>query len=65
MELGQERKNLSDDFIDLFFNFANTFTKESVQKGFLEQAKKETEKLTEEQFLELGYSQEDLFNMDL
>ena len=62
-ELPQPINNYYEDFFELLFKFANTFTEESVRHGFAEQNKKESADLSDEELKELGYTEEDLFNM--
>jgi len=53
----------NDDFIDIFFNFANTYTEDSVRDGILKHRKKWKERKDKDTMRSLGYSEEDIFNM--
>jgi hypothetical protein len=58
-------RELDHDLLEIFFNFANTYTEESVLKGY---AKKRLEFGTApaaEKLRGLGYSDEDIAGMDL
>jgi hypothetical protein len=58
-------RELNLDFLEIFFNFANTYTEESVLHGFTK-AKQETEsKPTAETMKQLDYSDEEIAGMDL
>lgn len=61
--LPQPINELSDEFIQLFFNFATTYTEESVLEFMLKRRKEEDESLNDDLMKELGYSEEDLLNM--
>jgi len=55
----------NEDFIDIFFNFANTYTEDSIRLGIIqkqEKAEKEKSK-NKDYFRGLGYSEEDIFFM--
>lgn len=57
--------DLTDDFMDFFFKFANTYTEESILHGYVKaQADKES-KMTAEQMRELGYTEEDILKAGL
>lgn len=62
-ELNQPINELDDDFIDLFYKFANTFTEESILNGYLSDEAEKEKEIQEEQLKELGYSDEDILNM--
>jgi len=55
------------DFIDVFYNFANTYTEKSVLFAEVERRKeKENDAdLTADTFREMGYSEEEIAEMDL
>ncbi len=61
--LRELRKPLSDyyeEFLFFFFEFANSYTEESVREGYLKKKKAETEDLSEAELKELGYTNKDL-----
>lgn len=64
-ELPESLNEYSEDALDFFFEFANTYTEGSILHGFLKQKKAESEKADEELLHELGYSDEDTLNMNL
>ena len=64
-ELPESLKEYSEDALDFFFDFANTYTEESILQGYLRQKKAESEKADESLLHELGYSDEDTLNMNL
>ena len=62
-ELPLPLKELDDDFMDFFFKFANTFTEDSVLKGFLKEESEKSKEVSEDTLKELGYTDEDILNM--
>ena len=56
---------LDPDFLEIFFNFANSCTEESIREGFLKNVKGNDSKPTVERMKRLGYSDEDIAKMDL
>lgn len=56
---------LSDDFFDFFFKFANTYTEESILQGYLKSQSEKESKMTAEQMRELGYDDEDILKAGL
>lgn len=49
---------IDDDFLDLFFNFANTFTEDSVLQGFIKAQNEKEVEVSDDVLRELGYSDE-------
>lgn len=49
---------IDDDFLDLFFNFANTFTEDSVLQGFIKEQNEKERAISDDVLQELGYSDE-------
>ena len=49
---------IDDDFLDLFFNFANTFTEDSVLQGFIKEQNEKERAISDDVLRELGYSDE-------
>lgn len=49
---------IDDDFLDLFFNFANTFTEDSVLQGFIKEQNEKERAISDDVLQELGYSGE-------
>lgn len=64
-ELPASLNEYSEDALDFFFEFANTYTEESILNGYLKQKKTESEKVDENLLHELGYSDEDTLNMNM
>jgi hypothetical protein len=63
--LPEPLNEIGDDFLDIFFEFANTYTVESVRHGFQE-GRKERESAPEaDVFREMGYSEEDIAGFDM
>lgn len=53
----------NNDFIDIFFNFANTYTEDSVRTGFLKVKKDENGIENIETMRKLGYTEKDISKM--
>jgi len=51
---------IDEDFLALFFNFANTFTEESVLQGFIKEQDEKERAINDDLLRELGYSEEDI-----
>ena len=49
---------IDDDFLDLFFNFANTFTEDSVLQGFIKEQNEKERAISDDVLKELGYAGE-------
>lgn len=60
----QEIRN-NTDFEDIFFEFANSYTEESVRNAYQKMKKEEESKKDKDFFRSLGYSEEDIANMKL
>jgi hypothetical protein len=58
-------KDLDPDFLEIFYKFANTYTEESVFRGYAEYREKEESGPTGGLMKNLGYSDEDIAGMDL
>jgi hypothetical protein len=58
-------RDLDPDFLEIFYNFANTYTEESVLRGYTKNREKEELGPTEDQMKNLGYSDEEIAGMDL
>jgi hypothetical protein len=52
-------------FIDVFFNFANTFTEESVLYSEVKRRKRNESAPNIDVFRDLGYTDEQIANMDI
>ena len=61
-ELPLPLKEIDDDFLGIFFNFANTYTEDSVLTGFIKEEREKEKEVSEEDLKELGYTDEDLLN---
>ena len=53
------------DFLDIFFEFANSYTEESIRSAYLKNKQNEEHKHDAEFFRNLGYSEEDISKMEL
>lgn len=62
-ELPLPLNKIDNDFMELFYRFANTFTEESVLHGYLKEEAKAQEELKDNDLRELGYTDEDILNM--
>jgi len=64
--LPQELKGTSDDFIDIFYDFANSYTEESVRAVYWK-AKEEQSAAPEASDMRdiLGYTEEEMSGMEL
>lgn len=62
--LPQPLNELDDNFLDFFFEFANTYTVESVLHGYASQKEAKSKEVTKEELAELGYTDEDILNMN-
>ncbi len=60
-----ETQRQDNDFIDIFFDFANSYTEESIRNAYLKEKHAETHKHDANFFRDLGYSEEDISKMDL
>jgi len=63
-ELSLPLSEVDDDFIDLFYKFANTYTEESILNGFLKDEAEKEKEINEDELKDLGYSDEDILNMN-
>ena len=64
-ELPVPLKEISPDFLEIFFKFANTFTEKSILNGFTKQREEIESKPTVQRMKRAGYSDEEIANMDL
>lgn len=62
-ELPVKLNDIDDDFIELFFRFANTFTEESILNGYLKDEMEKEKEIHDDELKDLGYSDEDILNM--
>ncbi len=53
-----------DDFLEVFFKFANTYTEESVLLSFNKVEAEQAKKVSADDLRELGYSDEDIICME-
>jgi hypothetical protein len=56
---------LDPDFIDIFFDFATTFTEESVLYAEVKRRKEKETRPTADVFRRLGYSEKEIVGMDI
>ncbi|GHT84350.1 hypothetical protein FACS1894137_07270 [Spirochaetia bacterium] len=64
-ELPAPLKELDPVFIDIFFNFANTYTEESVLYAEVKRRKDKDSAPNADMFRELGYTEEQIAGMEL
>jgi Holliday junction resolvasome RuvABC DNA-binding subunit len=64
-ELPVPLREIDPDFLEIIFNFANTFTEESVLHSYAKHQQEEESKPTTETMRRLGYSEEDIAKMEL
>lgn len=53
------------DFINIFYEFAMNYTTENLRKQYFENKKKELEKVTRDELRDLGYSEEDIKDVEI
>jgi hypothetical protein len=61
-ELPVPLKELDPGFVEIFFDFANTYTEKSVLEWYIKQRKTTPDA---DKFRRLGYTEEDIANMEL
>ena len=64
-ELNVSLKEVDPILLEIIFNFANTFTEESVLHGFTKVFKENESKPSADIMKRLGYSDEDVAGMDI
>jgi hypothetical protein len=64
-ELAVPLKEADPNLLGIIFNFANTFTEESVLHGFTKQRQEITSRPSADTMRKLGYSDEEIAGMDL
>jgi hypothetical protein len=64
-ELPVKLQEADPSLLEIIFNFANTFTEESVLHGFTKQRKESESAPTADKMRRLGYSEEEIAGMDL
>jgi hypothetical protein len=64
-ELPVPLAELDPAFVDVFFNFANTYTEESVKQWYSKQNGSIEVAPKAEMFRQMGYSEEEIAGMDL
>lgn len=62
-QLPQPLTEIDDCFMGIFFNFATTFTEDSVLQAKIEERKKEKNATSAETLRNIGYSDEDILIM--
>ena len=63
-ELPAPLAEIDPDFLEIFYNFANTYTEESVRQAHSERRKSEGS-VASDDMKGLGYSDEDIAGMDV
>jgi hypothetical protein len=64
-ELPVPLQDIDPAFIDIFFNFATTYTEESVLYSEIKRREKPKTSMTADEFREMGYSEKMIAEMDL
>ena len=64
-ELPVPLKELNIDLLEIFFNFANTYTEKAVLQSYIKSKQEAESKPTVQMMKRLGYSEEDIARMDL
>ena len=55
---------IDGDFAEAFFKFANTYTEESVRAGYMKEEAERQKKVSADDLRELGYSDEEILEME-
>ena len=63
-ELPQPLVEIDGDFAELFFKFANTYTEESILRGYMKEEAERQKKVSADDLRELGYSEKDILEME-
>ena len=63
-ELPQPLGETDADFAEAFFRFANTYTEESILRGYMKEEAERQKKISADDLRELGYSEEDIMEME-
>jgi hypothetical protein len=50
---------LDEDFLDIFFRFANTYTEDSILHGYIDEESKKLKAVDDDVLAELGYNDRD------
>lgn len=53
------------DFTNIFYEFVMNYTTENLRKQYFENKKKEMEKVTRDELRDLGYSEEDIKDVEI
>ena len=61
-ELPAPLREIDDDFIEFFFNFANSYTEDGVRDRFLKERSNLDSEPSEDVAKELGYSDKDILS---
>lgn len=64
-ELPVPLKELNVDLLEIFFNFANTYTEKAVTQSYMKNRQETESKPTVQMMRRMGYSEEDMAKMDL
>ena len=63
-ELPLPLSEIDGDFAEAFFRFANTYTTESILHGYMKEEAERKKKISADDLRDLGYSEEDIMNME-
>ena len=55
---------IDGDFAEVFFKFANTYTEESILRGYMKEEAERQREISADDLRDLGYSEEDILNME-
>lgn len=58
-ELPLPLSETDSDFLDFFFKFANTFTENSILRGYIDEESKKTKTVGDDVLADLGYTDKD------
>ncbi len=58
-ELPLPINELDEDFLDIFFRFANTYTEDSILHGYIDEESKKLKAVDDDVLAELGYNDRD------
>jgi hypothetical protein len=64
-ELPVPLKELNVDLLEIFFNFANTYTEKAVLQSYIKNRQEAESKPTAQIMRRMGYSEADIAKMDL
>ena len=63
-ELPLPLSEIDGDLAEVLFKFANTYTTESILHGYMKEEAERKKKISADDLRDLGYSEEDIMNME-